>query len=435
MAQGIQAPSALQNFFNANSGLTSLFNRTSNNNNSSPLSLLTGNNGLSSQNGLSPLRQPNILRGLQDQTKSPADDEKKDKLDLSTFAKDAADGAIQQARTKPELGATNQIIVSKDGRFEASVDLKINSDGSFALDLAVRFAESSAAGIQSYTGTQQQVADETELIEGEEQPVPEDAETDEYSLEENPTDLSLSSFDAIAARQTTFEQIVSTRDFQAEIFFQESKAVALSAQQAQGDAIAGEYLGVSKQVAQEFTLNVSISGTDLSNFNAIAEELSQFDDTGTLGGFLEAARGVLTSDPGNLSSFVGATQGLIESARNHVGAQLNDFFTGLGDTFGEELDALGLGFASDFFENIGEDVNNDLNRFFDTTNQLFKNFGINTSADPESITTELLNKNLEQLREQQKEKLEESEEIDLSSPRNDSLLTPEPQAVELDVLV
>ncbi|MBZ0255535.1 hypothetical protein K8I31_05710 [bacterium] len=457
MAQGIQAPSALQNFFNANAGLTSLFNRTSNDNNSSPLSLLTGKKGLSSQTGLSALRQPNILKNIQEKAKSPADDEKKDKLDLSNFAKDAANQAIKQARSKPELGSTNQIIVSQDGRFEASVDLKLNSDGSFALDLAVRFGQSSAAGVQSYTANtanqQQQVQDQTEIVdqqqqvqnqtdqqqvEGQDQAAPEDAQggqTDDYSLDANPADLSLSSFDAIAARQTSFEQVVSTRDFQASIYYEESKAVALSAQQAQGDAVAGQYLGVSKQLAQEFTLNVSISGNDLSNFNAIAEELSQFDDTGTLGSFLQAAQGVLNSDPTNAGSFISATQALLQSTQNHVGAQLDNFFTGLGDTFGEQLDSLGLGFSSDFFDNIGEDVNNDLNKFFDVTNQLFNNFGIDTSTDPESLTTDLLSKSMEQLQEQQKEKLDEAQdEVDLSAPRNDGLLTPEPQAVGVDVL-
>ena len=432
MAQGIQAPSALQNFFNANSGLTSLFNRSSNNN-ASPLNFLNPNNRLSGQTGLSSLRQPNILRSLQEQNKP--EDEKKDKLDLSSFAKNAADDAIQQARTKPELGATNQIIVSEDGRFEASVDLKINSDGSFALDLAVRFAESSAVGVQSFTGSQEQITDETNLEAIEDQAAPDELESDEFALEDNPANLSLAAFDAIAARQTTFEQIVRTRDFQAEIYFQESKAVALSAQQSHGDGVASEFLGVSQQVAQEFTLNVSISGTDLNNFNAIAEELSQFDDTGTLGGFLEAARGVITSDSSNLSSFLGATKSLVASARDHVGAKLNDFFSGLGETFGEELDSLGLGFSSEFFENLGQDVNNDLNRFFDTTNQLFNTFGIDTSTNPETLKVDLLQQNLEQLREQQKEKLEDVAEIDLSSPRNDSLLTPEPQALGLDLLV
>ncbi len=434
MAQGIQAPTALQSLINSSSGLTSLFNRNTNNTGGSALNLLSQNPGVSRQNGLSPLRQPSILRNLQEQNK--VEDDKKDKLDLSSFAKNAADEAIQNARSKPELGATNQIIVSEDGRFEASVDLKINSDGSFALDLAVRFAESSAVGVQSFNGSQEQITEQPDVQTIEEQAAPDEVEGDEFALEENPGNLSLAGFDALAARQTSFEQIVSTRDFQAQIFFEETKAVALSAQQAQGDAVAGEFLGVSQQVAQEFTLNVSISGTDLNNFNAIAEELAQFDDTGTLGGFLEAARGVLTTDSSNLNSFLGATQGLIESARNHVGAKLNDFFTGLNDTFGEELDSLGLGFSSEFFEDLGQDVNADLNRFFDTTNQLFNNFGIDTSADPETLTTDLLNKNLEQLREQQKEKLEElQEEIDLSAPRNDSLLTPEPQTVDLDVLV
>lgn len=469
MAQGIQAPSALQNFFNANAGLTSLFNRTSNtNNNSTPLSLLTGKKGLSSQTGLSALRQPNILKNIQEKAKSPAEDEKKDKLDLSNFAKDAADEAIKQARSKPELGSTNQIIVSQDGRFEASVDLKLNSDGSFALDLAVRFGQSSAAGVQSYTANtanqQQQIQNQADSadqqqqlqnqadaanqqqeaqgqngqVEGQDQTAPEDAQggqTDDYSLNGNPGDLSLSSYDAIAARQTSFEQVLSTRDFQASIYYEESKAVALSAQQAQGDAAAGQYLSVSKQLAQEFTLNVSISGNDLSNFNAIAEELSQFDDTGTLSSFLQAAQGVLNSDPTNAGSFISATQALLQSTQNHVGAQLDNFFTGLGDTFGEQLDSLGLGFSSDFFDNIGEDVNNDLNKFFDVTNQLFNNFGIDTSTDPESLTTDLLSKSLEQLQEQQKEKLDEAQnEVDLSAPRNDSLLTPEPQAVGVDVL-
>lgn len=447
MAQGFQAPIAIQGLFNSNN--FGLFGLNRNANQRSPLNLLGGNQGGLNQTGLNSLPKPPLLRGLESLPR-PGQEDKKDKLDLSSFAEKAAEKAVENARNKPPVGTTNQIIVSEDGRFEASVDLKVNSDGSFALDLAVRFAESSSVGFQSQqalpveeqpalTEAERQNLTEEELAEleeAEEQAAADQRDARDFEVEGQPGQLSLGGFDALAARQTSFEQILATRDFQAEIFFEESKSVAVSARQAQGDAAAEQYLGVAKQVSQEFTLNVSISGKDLDNFNAVAEQLAQFDDTGTLGGFLQAAQGVLSADSSNIGSFVNATQSLIGATQQHVGAKLNDFFSGLSETF---TDLEEIGFEPAFFENLGENVNSDLNRFFELTNNFLGNLFPQSleSSDPVTQQAELLEKNLELLREEQKAKLEEEEKTELSAPRvdePDDLLTPDDQPQEFDLI-
>ncbi|MBI1388882.1 MAG: hypothetical protein GC154_10590 [bacterium] len=469
MAEGYQSPFIVKGLFNTNFGLNGLFNRNQNAN-SSPLNLLGGalNKSNNANNGLASLVKSPLthapVSSTRDASNDKSDGKDKDKVDLSNFAKDAADKAVESARKnglKP--GVTNQVIVSDDGRFEASIDLRKASDGSFSLDLAVKFAQSSVTGLSSTQG--QAVSQQPQPKSASDSAVKNAADQDEATAPDVPAEeasgdvdqgdsvstdgtsspqpqfqdggsgLSYSGLQAYAARYTSFEQQLSTRDFQANIFYEESKAVALKASQAHGNATGANVLDVAKGVAHEFTLNISISGADLNNFNDIADQLSQFDDTGTLSGFLDAARGVLSADSSNLGSFVDATKGLIDSARDHVASKLGNFFSGLSQQSNPDLES--LGFTPEFFQNVGEDVQKDLGQFFSLTNNFLSQLGGGNALpqDQQSQTAELLQKNMDALREQQKKELEKAKE-EVSQPRGVNTYTPadQPQASLVDEL-
>ncbi len=374
--------------------------------------------GFANRNGLANLLgqqtpQPAINPLLQqlNQLKPTTEEEreepskKKDQVDVSEFAKNAAKEAVEKAKQSPRAGQTQQVIVSEDGRFEATIDLQKRSDGSFDLDLAVKFAQSSAlAAGQASIGL---------LPQGE-----------DASVENNPAELQFNSLKASAERYTSFEQTLETRGFQANIFFEESKRVAYSAEQKFDSATASNITNVSKELSREFTLNISISADSLDSFNQASESLLQFDDTGTLEGFLDATRNVLNTDSSNLESFLGATQGLIDSSREHVSSKLNGFFTGLQEQFGGALED--IGFTPDFLEKTGEDVQKDLDSFFQVTNNFFKNLlgnndEIQDGTDVKNEQLRVLEENLKELQEKRKEELEREQEEFLNEELNEEI--------------
>ncbi len=392
-------------------------NPIGNQNQKSPLGGLA-RNGLSLPNQLksgllAPPTSP-LLRSInsplkESNTETEKDEEKKDRLEMSEFAEDAVEKAVENARKTPQVGETNQIIVSEDGRFEASIDLRLKSDGSFDLDLAVNFAQSS---MQQLEGTRPAALPEN----------PENLE-----MESKPAQLSYQSMEAAAQRYTSFEQTLQTRDFEARIFFEESKSVALVAERNHGSEMGGEVLSVAKKVSHEYSLNLSISGKDLDSFNMAAEELAQFDDTGTLGGFLEAAKGVLNADSTNLGSFLEATRSLIDSSREHVSAKLNNFFTNMNENYGGQLEE--LGFEPDYLQNVGEDVEKDLGAFFNVTNQMLggsmNEKQIEDGEDIEQQELDVLDQSLEQMKEERKEILQgKPEQEPVGQFEKDSLYTP-----------
>ena len=353
--------------------------------------------GLSSANG-----QANLLtNSLQNLNKSldktaetekqrETDEKKKDRLETSDGEGSTTGSALQSALRN---GDTQQIVVSEDGRFEASIDMRLNADGSYSLDMSVHFANSQAAA--AAMSSMQQVEDQT------------GTEEQEANLEEDPASLAYKGASASYERYTSYEQILQTRGFEASIFFEEAKSVAAQAEQAYGSEMGAEYTSVAGAVAHEYTLNISISGDDLSNFNQVAEDLMQFDDSGTLGGFLTAAQNVLTADSSDLGAFVDATQSLVGATQEHVGAKLTNFFSSMQEQFGGTLEE--MGFEPNFIENLGADVQNDLNTFFQITNNMFANmFGSNNdqveeSEDPDAQQLEALDEQLEQMKEKRRE--------------------------------
>ncbi len=361
-------------------------------------------NGLSLRNqaglGLLNSSASPLLKSVQQQAKpeflsQKDEDEKKDKdrVELSNFAEEAVNKAVENARKSPRIGETNQIIVSEDGRFEASIDLRRRADGSFDLDLAVSFGQSS---MQQLNGSRSLALPES----------PENLE-----LDQNPASLRYNSLQASSERYTSYEQLLQTRDFEARIFFEESKSVALKAEQAYGGESGEQVLSVAKEVAHEYTLNISISGKDLDSFNAAAEDLTQLDDSGTLAGFLDGVRGVLQADSSNLDSFLEATRGLIDLAREHVGSKLNNFFANMNENYGGMLEE--MGFDPDYLQNVGEDVNKDLNTFFDLSNKMLGGMAsgneVEDKTDVETSELNMLEQSLERVKEQRKEIMEGKE--------------------------
>ena len=341
----------------------------------------------------SSLKQSNISEPQKSLVEQQKDEKKKeDKVDISSFAEDAAKKAMETAQKSPKNGETNQVFVSEDGRFEASVDMRLNSDGSYDMDLALRFAQSSATMI---SGATQQA-----LPQG-------DAKTSNQL-----SDLSYSGASLSAQRYTSFEQQLETRDFQARIFYEQTKTIAASAEQMHGSDIAGQITNASQQMAQEFKLNISISGKDLSNFSEVTDTLAQYDDTGTLSGFLQAAQGVLTADSSNIGSFMDATKSLLSATQEHVSAKLNDFFTGMNDQYGQTLQD--MGFGQDFLKNQGTDVKSNLDSFFKTTNDMLTSmFGGSNAIETKDIKTqqvEALTASLDNLEQIRKDALQKDQE-------------------------
>ncbi len=320
------------------------------------------------------------------ETDKDKEDEKKDRVELSDEAENEIQQAIDQAI---QQGVTQQVVVSKDGRFEVSIDMRVNDDGSYDMDLAVRFAESRGAALDY----QAQGA----LPEPGSPPPP--AHSGYHSME------------ARAERYTSFEQSLETRGFQASIFFEQSKSVAMKAEQAYGSETGGQYLSTARQVSQEFVLNVSIHGDDITKFNEVGEALTQFDDTGTLGGFLSAVEGVLNADSSNLGAFMEATQGLVDASKEHIAGKLDKFFTSMDEEYGSKLEK--LGFAPDILNNMGQDVQKDLEHFFEVTNAvlggLLDNKLIKSQNDSLETQTDALNEKLDELREERKEILRQVE--------------------------
>lgn len=327
-------------------------------------------------------------------TKSPkeesADAKKGDRVELSQFAEDAAKEALENAKKSPANGTTSQILVSQDGRFAASIDLKINQDGSYDMELAVRFAASDAA--KALLGTGMVSPDGT----GNPQ------ETQRASLQATQT----------VQRYTSYEHTLETRGFQARIFYEEAKGISQRVEQAYGGEAGAAYMNVAQQVSHEFSLNISISGDDIHAFNEVAANLTQFDESGTLSGFLQAAQGVLTADSRNLGAFVNATQALVSSAQEHVGSRMNQFFTGMNEQYGAVLEK--MGFGSDSLAIMGQDVQANLNTFFQLTNDLLANMfgeiGMNPAQNPTIEQAESMRARLEEIREQQQEKPEKKED-------------------------
>ena len=397
-------------------------------------------NGLRNSLGFDPFDLLTLNPLVNRLTKNPLDNSKKpeeekpsgkkdDQVDLSNFVKDSAAKAVENAQRSPRAGDTNQVFVSQDGRFEVSIDLQVRSDGSYDLELQVGFAQSQAFGLSSTQSGGGAVAPASteDAISSADQPVPASDYADPTAVaatngepvpatdkplqyDQSQPDQSYQSLSAYLQRYTSFEQVLQTRDFEAHIFFEQSKTVALAAEQAYGSDSGDQVLNVAQNVASEFRLNISISGSDINNFNDVASQLTQFDDSGTLSGFLDAVNGVLTADPSKLGSFVNASQALFESARQHVSAKLDLFFTGFNEAFGATLED--LGFAPDYIANLGQDVQNDLNSFFDVTNNFLSNLvGGNNLLDPQQVDNsqlDVLTQNLQQLREDQQQALEEA---------------------------
>ena len=339
-----------------------------------------------------------------------SEDKKKDRLETSTESNTSLDQIVQNAIKN---GTTQQIVVSQDGRFEASIDMRLNADGSYALDLSIHYANAQAAAIASQT-TGSQTTNQTQEIESTKDPsvapTTDDltAQNEDQSLDPYQTYQGAS---VAYQRYTSYEQILQTRGFEANIFFEEAKSVAASAEQAYGQDMGNQYMSVAGQVAQEYTLNISISGDDLSNFNQVSQELTQFDDSGTLAGFLQAAGTVLNTNSSDFGAFVDATQSLVNASQQHVTAKLSNFFSSMQDQFGGTLEQ--LGFDSNYIANLGQDVESDLNTYFGITNNLwnalFNTNGkentdqIDSNEDIESAQLELLNEQMSLLEEKRQE--------------------------------
>ncbi len=380
------------------------------NQNNRPLSGLLNRNTLGFQSN--PLQLPNsnpLLQQIQQKNANEkADEKKKDEVTLSNFVKDAAEEAVDNARQTP--GTTSQVFVSEDGRFEVSIDLQVRRDGSFDLDLAVGFAQSQGAAISSQTnGGGQQTIEEQSTVEEAEAAATGESPQEGAVTEPNAfPPAQFSGFSGIAERFTSFEQSLSTRDLEVNIFFEEAKSVEFQARQQFGDETGDRFQAVAGQISNEFQLNINISGSDINNFNEAANDLLQFDDDGTLGAFLGAASNVLSSDSSNIGSFIDATRSLVGASRDLVSNKLNNFFTDLNSQFGGSLEE--IGFEPNFIQSLGENVQNDLDSFFSVTNDLLANLsGSNQIEDPENIEdTELniLEENLEQLQEAREEQIE-----------------------------
>lgn len=326
-------------------------------------------------------------------------EKKKDRLETSDKERTDSTPNLMAALKN---GATQQVVVSKDGRFEASIDMRLNTDGSYTLDMSVHFANAQAAMMRS---TQNAKGNQNAPAEAEQED--ESQEEQNANLEEDPTSLANQGVGAAYQRYTSYEQILQTRGFQANIFFEEAKSVAFAAERAYGSEMGNEYMAVAGEVAHEYTLNISISGGDLSNFNQVAEELMQFDDSGTLAGFLEAARNVLTTDSSDLGAFVEATQSLVGATQQHVSTKLTNFFSNMQEQFGGTLEE--LGFDSHFLENLGNDVQSDLNNFFQITNAMLGNLigtgQMEEAKDTDTQQLESLNAQLEEMKEKRRDLL------------------------------
>ncbi len=353
------------------------------------LNSLVGNQNTPSL--LSNANSPQKTQGLSDEEEGiNRQKDKEDKVEIQEFAQDAIDQALKNASNGNTNGTTKQIIVSEDGRFEASIDLQLRADGSFDLDLEVGFAESRSASI-------------TELS----------------SYDSSFGDLQAQAGYYTSISQDTlveFEQSITGRDYQAQIFYNEATHVAASVGAQYGGDLGGQVSGVAGELAREFSMRISISGESLDSFNQQVSEMAESEDGDQLlAGFLSAASNVINNSPDNTDGFFTATQALLDNAQSMISTQLNDFFTSLQEDYGQVAEE--FGFGSDFFTQFGEDTQQGLNDFFSTTNSFFDNlFGqqVESASQPSELETdseaELLKQTMESLKEYQEQILEESQQ-------------------------
>lgn len=353
------------------------------------------------RNGLSSLTQPrpSLLAQLPSATDrlkqaNDKDDEKQigqpkeDQVDIQQFAQDAIGQALEKAAQRPRSGLTNEIVVSEDGRFQASIDLQLRSDGSFDLDIEVGFAEARSASMQEILAYDPSMAQITQ-----------------------------SGFSLASVQQDTlteFEQVVGGRDFEARLFYSEATHVAASVGQAYGSEVGGQVTQVAGELAREYTLNINISGASLESFNQQVQEIAGREDADPLlSGFLQAASNVINQSPDNVDGFFQATRSLLDNARSIVSSNLQSFFGGLQEQFGGTLEE--LGFGPDYFKKMAEESENGLNDFFSVTNNFFDSFfgpSVEDATSPEQVTEngegQILESTLEQMREEQDKVAKES---------------------------
>ncbi len=356
-----------------------------------------------------PIQSP---RDSVDRNTSQKQEEKdKDRVELSQFAENAAERAVENARKSPQHQNPSQIFVSEDGRFEAAIDLQVKADGSYDMDLSVSFAQSSAAGMSSVH------------IPPRALPANEQAEDEENVPQEQPRQNAY--LGAAASRYTSYEQVLTTRDFQARIFFEEAKSVSMEAGQAYGEEMGQRYQALAGDVSREFRLNVSISGDDIDNFNSVAEQLTQFDESGTLRGFMDAAEGVLQADSSHLGGFVDATQSLITATQEHVSSKLSGFFADMNQNYGGALKE--MGFDADYIQTLGQNVEKDLQSFFQVTQNVLQNlFGQNRELENSNENSDY--QSIEALRENREQVQEEREKEAEERRAEESVLANEPKA-------
>lgn len=342
--------------------------------NSTPLGQSNDRQALSgligSRLGAGTQRLPEALAKPQDdETKRIGEEEderrltgqKEDSVDIQDFARQAVDQAMESAAQRRSGGGTNQIFVSEDGRFEASVDLQVRQDGSFDLNLEVSMAEARSASIAEIYAADPSLA----------------------RLGESGASYASVQQDSLVS----FEQVVTGRDFEARLFYEEASHMAVEVGNAYGEQLGGEVRGVAGELANEYTLNISISGESLESFNQQVGALAAREDGDQLlPSFLSAAGNVINNAASGVDGFFAATQSLLDSARAVIGSNLQDFFGGLQEQYGGV--AQEFGFGENFFETMGEETGKNLNDFFTVTNDFFGElFGnaLTGGADTESL--------------------------------------------------
>jgi len=331
----------------------------------------------------------NSIMNIQEKDKEDKNEEKKeDTVQLSDFAKQAVEQAVEQAEGGQLVnGTTQQVFVSEDGRYEASVDLRLNGDGSFDLDISVGMAQSKSAGIGSpQTGGNGEVAGSGAV----------------YS----------SSAGSMMSRTTVeYERMIAQDDWQAQIYYSSVQQAAVGISQSYGEEMGDQVMQVGAQLSKEFQMNISVSGEDLDSFLSQVEQIaSSEEDSGDLGGFLTAVSNVLTASPENMSEFFGATNALINKVGEQISSALDNFFTSIGETFGSQLEEMGLG--AEFLDGLKEESQSGLTKFLDVTNSFFQNIlGVNSLEDIQANSdAQLLQESLEMQQEAMEEQAEQTEE-------------------------
>ncbi len=307
-----------------------------------------------------------------------------DKVELSNFTEDAIEEAVRDAQLTN--GTTQQVFVSEDGRYEASIDLKINADGSFDLDIEVGLAESRAAGIQVAEG-----------YEGEQE------------VAANAGRMEMASARYMQETTVEYERLLATRDWEARVFYSSTERVAAQVEQAQGSEMGGRVLSVGGQLSNEYKMNISISGENLDSFLSQVEDLSANDESAELGGFLDAVSNVLTTSPDNVGDLLNATQALIGNVQEQVSSALDTFFGDIQETFGKELEE--MGFGPEFLTEMNEKSQQGLTHFLDTTNNVFGNLlAAKQPPQIEDVEADTKKQILEESLEMQKQAIEDQKQ-------------------------